>query len=159
MDPANMGPLHSVSLFSMLATLCSDGIAAHDSALVAPEDKGAEFSGIAGIFEICGNWARKVSTPAIPTNTDVPMITLTGLLDPITPPDKARRIAAAIGPGVRQFEFASIGHAAVPSSACALAITKLFFTNPSQPLRPDCLAADPPIQFAPPPDEAGGAVR
>ena len=96
----------------------------------------------------CPAWpvGRASKAEHAPLTRDVPMLLLSGELDPATPPRWAEAVAARV-PHAYLFKFPGIGHGVLGTQACASRLVEHFLTNPSQRPRDDCLLALAPPQF------------
>ncbi|RBY78503.1 transporter [Blastococcus sp. TF02-09] len=93
-----------------------------------------------GLFEVCELWdAGKADADANePLTSDIPTLVLAGDLDPITPPRWGDQIAGQLSESVF-VQFPSTGHGALPSRACAVAITGDFLDEPDREPTTDCV--------------------
>ena len=88
-------------------------ICAEDAPRMAPASGPASDQGAQGLYRaVCAHWPRG-DVPAafytIPTSA-VPVLLLSGGLDPVTPPRHAERVAKALGPKARSVIVANNGH-------------------------------------------------
>jgi pimeloyl-ACP methyl ester carboxylesterase len=81
--------------------------------------------------------------------SSIPTLVLAGQYDPVTPPDWGR-IAASTLANSFFYEFPGVGHDAMDSTPCAMAITLAFLDQTG--IAPDdsCLATMGPPQFVVP---------
>lgn len=143
-DARRSGGLASV------AVPCRDGVALHEASRLGPTAADGTAVSYGLLSSYCGTWAGNEPTPTLPTEARFPVITLSGLIDPQTPPANARTIAYFLGAVVRQFEFPSIGHDVLAQSGCARQIAGQFVANPTGPLAWSCAREQSPVQFRPP---------
>jgi pimeloyl-ACP methyl ester carboxylesterase len=90
------------------AVICSEDMPRLPPATSAGSDEGAQ-----GLYRaVCAHWPRG-DVPAafytIPTSP-VPVLLLSGGIDPVTPPRHAQRVAKALGPKARSVVVANNGH-------------------------------------------------
>jgi pimeloyl-ACP methyl ester carboxylesterase len=102
---------------------------------------------IDALDEICARWPAGAidddfKTPIV---SDRPGLLLSGSNDPITPPDYAVRVAATLEHST-QLVGDGQGHGLV-SVGCVPRLLRAFLEQPEQPLKTDCLAAEPPTPF------------
>ncbi len=76
-----------------------------------------------------------------PVVADIPVLLLNGGLDPVTPPDNARLLAAEL-PNSQYVLFPGSGHVQAQSS-CAVAIIAAFAADPTAPVDTSCIAPAP----------------
>jgi pimeloyl-ACP methyl ester carboxylesterase len=81
--------------------------------------------------------------------SDVPALLLTGLYDPITPPQYAR-LAGSRLVNSYYFEFASAGHDVLSNEPCSGELAKLFLDDPTRLPTHECLGELQPPAFRPP---------
>ena len=84
-----------------------------------------------------------------PIFSAVPALLLTGLYDPITPPQYAR-LAGSRLVNSYYFEFPSAGHDVLSNEPCADELAKLFLDDPTRLPTHDCLGELQPPDFRPP---------
>jgi len=99
----------------------------------------------------CAQWPMgpvdPVENQAI--NSDVPALLLTGLYDPITPPQYARLAGSRLVNSF-YFEFLSVGHDVLSNEPCADELAKQFLDDPKRMPRHTCLGHLKPPEFRPP---------
>ncbi|HKW52342.1 MAG TPA: alpha/beta hydrolase, partial [Stellaceae bacterium] len=78
--------------------------------------------------------------------SDVPILLLSGELDPVTPPGWAKLAAKQLPRAVR-LDFRGIGHGVLAAHACAGVIVGRFLADPAKPPLDDCLLAVGPPHF------------
>lgn len=81
--------------------------------------------------------------------SDVPTLLLTGLYDPITPPQYARLAGSRLANSF-YFEFLSAGHDVLSNEPCAGELAKQFFDNPMRMPGHACLGRLKPPEFRSP---------
>ena len=91
-----------------------------------------------------------------PIQSDVPTLLLTGLYDPITPPQYARLAGSRLTNSF-YFEFLSAGHDVLSNEPCAGELAKQFLDDPHAHARPRL--PRPPQAAGVPPACRLGAVR
>ena len=78
----------------------------------------------------CPRWPVDPRTTAVePVSSDVPVLLVSGALDPITPPRMAEQAAATLG-DVRHHVVPGGGHGAGLSDPCAIAVRDAFIRDP-----------------------------
>lgn len=92
------------------------------------------------LFAACPLWNPFPPDPREnqPVDSDIPALVLAGELDPITPPEWGRSVAARLSRS-SFFEFPANGHWVTRSSPCALILALTFWEDPTESL--DVLAA------------------
>ncbi|MFC9834451.1 alpha/beta fold hydrolase [Rhodococcus sp. NPDC127530] len=95
----------------------------------------------ARIFDDCDVWDVPASDARVhqPTASDVPTLLLTGSLDAVTPPSRARTAAESLSRS-EVLEFPGLGHDVLQSSDCAPAVTVSFLEKPAGGYDTSCLA-------------------
>lgn len=122
----------SINEGTYFATTCADRLP-FTSAL--PEDL-AFFTEIVlgeGLSKACEPWDVPAS-PAVaasPVISDIPVLMLSGGLDPIAPPEFAQRVAQHLSNAVL-VEFVGLSHGIWPSSGCASSIVTEFLQQPNK---------------------------
>ena len=101
----------------------------------------------------CAVWPMGPVDPVenAPIFSDVPALLLTGLYDPITPPQYAR-LAGSRLINSYYFEFPSVGHDVLSNEPCADEIAQIFLDDPTRLPTNDCLGKLRPPDFRPPAD-------
>lgn len=99
----------------------------------------------------CANWPMGPVDPLenAAIASDVPALLLTGLYDPITPPQYAR-LAGSRLVNSYYFEFASAGHDVLSNEPCSGEIAKQFIDDPTAMPAAECLGELQPPSFRPP---------
>ena len=84
------------------------------------------------LFAICREWTTAPPDPRenLPVKSDIPTLVLAGEVDPITPPDWGRMVAADLSKAYFH-EFPGDGHWVTRSSQCALRMSLAFWQNPT----------------------------
>jgi pimeloyl-ACP methyl ester carboxylesterase len=84
------------------------------------------------LFAVCREWAPVPADPRenLPVSSSIPTLILAGEVDPITPPDWGRRVAADLSNAYFR-EFPGNGHWVTRSSSCALQMALAFWQNPT----------------------------
>ena len=132
-------------------------ICAEDAPRMAPASGPASDEGAQGLYRaVCAHWPRgdvPVAFYTIPTSA-VPVLLLSGGLDPVTPPRHAERVARALGPKARSVVVANNGHN-VTAIACMRDAVFHFVNAPTeaeaQAVDMSCAAKVPrPPAFQPP---------
>jgi len=122
----------SASQGMFLSVLCSETAPFLDPAAVERLGAGT-FFGVTRILawlRACHEWPRADLPPdaATPLRVTVPVLILSGRLDPVAPPYWGEQIAAFL-PNARQVIFAASSH--FPDGACAAALTAKFLEKAS----------------------------
>jgi len=96
----------------------------------------------------CPSWQAGQAAPEErrPATSDVPILLLSGELDPVTPPAWAKLAAKDLPHAVR-LDFRGVGHGVLAAHACAGVITGRFLDHPSRPPLDDCFLAVGPPHF------------
>jgi pimeloyl-ACP methyl ester carboxylesterase len=76
----------------------------------------------------------------LPVHSDVPVLMLSGDLDPVTPTLWSKQAVTRLPHGTL-FHFPGVGHGVLASSACAQRVTERFFAQPDARPFDDCLLA------------------
>ena len=99
----------------------------------------------------CAVWPMGPVDPVenAPIFSAVPALLLTGLYDPVTPPQYAR-LAGSRLVNSYYFEFPSVGHDVLSNEPCAGEIAKLFLDDPTRMPTHECLGDIQPPDFRPP---------
>ncbi|MEZ5834021.1 MAG: alpha/beta fold hydrolase [Dongiaceae bacterium] len=99
----------------------------------------------------CAKWPMGPVDPIEnqPIYSDVPALLLTGLYDPITPPQYAR-LAGSRMVNSLYFEFLSAGHDVLSNEPCAGELAKQFLDDPKRMPGAACLGHLKPPEFRPP---------
>jgi pimeloyl-ACP methyl ester carboxylesterase len=123
-----------------------------DAPLISSEEIGQEsdeslFTGSATRFlEVCSAWPTREAPPVVhaPVSSDVPVLMLSGEVDPITPPRHAEQLAAALDNDLHLI-FQGMGHGN-SSNQCAAKILDRFIESASiDDLETEC------VEFVEPP--------
>ncbi len=90
----------------------------------------------------CPSWPVGAASEAeqAPLVSDVPILMLSGELDPVTPPEWAKAAAAGL-PHARFFRFPDVGHGVLASDRCADRVVASFLAEPDRPPFNSCLLA------------------
>ena len=96
----------------------------------------------------CPSWpaGRASEAERAPLTRDVPVLMLSGELDPATPPQWAAEAAARL-PHAYLVKFRGVGHGVLAAQACASRLVGHFLANPSTAPTDDCLLALGPPHF------------
>ena len=99
----------------------------------------------------CAKWPMGPVDPVenAPIYSDIPSLLLTGLYDPITPPQYARLAGSRLVNSF-YFEFPSVGHDVLSNEPCADELAKQFLDDPMRMPRDACLGRLKPPEFRPP---------
>jgi pimeloyl-ACP methyl ester carboxylesterase len=99
----------------------------------------------------CANWPTGPLDPVEnePVYSEVPALLLTGLYDPITPPQYARLAGSRLINSF-YFEFLSVGHDVLSNERCAGELATQFLEDPKRMPRHACLGRLKPPEFRPP---------
>jgi pimeloyl-ACP methyl ester carboxylesterase len=99
----------------------------------------------------CANWPMGPLDPVEnePIYSDVPALLLTGLYDPITPPQYARLAGSRLVNSF-YFEFLSVGHDVLSNESCAGELARQFLDDPKRIPGDACLGKLKPPEFRPP---------
>ena len=132
-------------------------ICAEDAPRMAPANGPGSDEGARGLYRAaCANWPRGDVPSAFYTipRSAVPVLLLSGGLDPVTPPRHAERVAKALGPMARSVVVANNGHN-VTAIACMRDAVFHFINAASdaeaQAVDMGCAARVPrPLAFEPP---------
>ncbi len=100
-------------------------------------------------FALCEGWGSGTADPieSLAVTSDVPALVLAGGYDPVTPPAWGKSTAANLD-NAFYYEFPSVGHGVVRSTACGLSIALQFLEDPVS--EPDivCIAEMPLPNFS-----------
>jgi len=131
----------------MLAVTCAEDIPRLTPAIVADEEHNSFLNGLE--VKLVPNWCRSVNVPAIayhtPTPITVPVLLLSGALDPVTPPYRAESAAEHML-HAQHFVVANAAHG-VSQFGCAPRLLREFIDRPEQPLAAQCLKDIPRTDF------------
>jgi pimeloyl-ACP methyl ester carboxylesterase len=108
-----------------------------DAPLISAEEakqrsEGSVFGDRTGDFlEVCAEWQKGTVTPEFrePISSDVPVLILSGEVDPITPPHHAEEVAESLSYEIH-LVFAGMGHGNL-ASKCSVNILRDFIENPA----------------------------
>ena len=104
--------------------------------------------GPATLARLCAMWGKapRPASANMPVQSDVPTLLLSGRFDPITPPEYA---AAASETLSRAYNYVlpHVGHAALRSDDCAIAIALDFINAPLQEPDSGCISRSRPLRF------------
>jgi pimeloyl-ACP methyl ester carboxylesterase len=97
---------------------------------------------------VCPSWPVGAMThlERHPVTGDVPVLMLSGELDPLTPPQWAKLASASLRNAL-QIEFRGIGHGVLDAHACPGVIVGRFLDDPTRSPIDDCLLAMGPPHF------------
>lgn len=115
---------------------CAEDVPRIDAAARKTLLEGTRGASVAArLVSVCSVWPRGTMPPdfATPVRSDVPVLLLSGGLDPVTPPAYADTVAKTL-PNSRQVVAPGLGHI-VSSHACAPRLVAAFVDTP----RPDAL--------------------
>ncbi|HEV2674192.1 MAG TPA: alpha/beta fold hydrolase [Aliidongia sp.] len=127
-----------------LSVICHDELPFDDPQVIA---RSAAASGDLRQFALsdlglaaCPAWPAGVAAVAerLPVQSDVPIVMLSGDLDPITPLGWAK-VALATLPKASLFHFPGVGHGVLAANTCADIIARRFFAKPQAHPFDDCL--------------------
>lgn len=124
----------------MLAITCAEDIPRLTPAIVADETRASFLGGmeVRRFPALC----KLVNVPAVPwvapTRLDMPVLMLSGALDPVTPPHRAEAAARSMA-RFQHVVVPQLGHG-VSSSGCAPQLMRSFLDRPGQPVETQCLA-------------------
>ncbi len=112
-----------------------------------PDDAGPFGSAVAavGLAELCDGWVGATATDptvAEPVVSELPVLTLTGRFDPITPPAYAERVAATLARATGVVRDGR-GHGIWAADVCAADLVAAFVADPLRDL--DTACADEPV--------------
>lgn len=118
-------PHESLGMF--LTVVCSEWMQFVDEASIRRLGEGTVFGPGRGLawLRSCGSWPR-ADLPAdfaAPVRAEVPVLLLSGRLDPVTPPHWGEQVAVFL-PRARQIVFAASAH--FPTGACASGLVAQF---------------------------------
>ena len=120
---------------------CSDDAVRPDSGRIAELLSAASARAIAQrLLAVCAVWPHGAAPAdaAMPVTSDVPVLILSGGLDPVTPPAYGTEVARTL-PRSRHVIAAGYGHIVSPH-ACAPRMIAAFIDNPAAPaLSPTCI--------------------
>ena len=111
------------------------------AAKVSPALRQVAMNEFGDIVERCRIWNVPPAAARVkePLRSDIPVLLLSGALDPATPPDSARRTAEMLSRHYL-FVFPDSGHGVFRTSECARELIGAFLADPGRsPARP-CLA-------------------
>ncbi|MFD2270998.1 alpha/beta fold hydrolase [Undibacterium arcticum] len=124
----------------MLAVTCAEDLSRLTPQIVAEEERSSFLAG-AEVKMIPG-WCQYVKVPAItyrePSELHMPVLLLSGALDPVTPPYRADSARKHMPHG-QAFVVANAGHG-VSQLGCAPRLLREFLDQPQQALQAQCLA-------------------
>ncbi len=97
---------------------------------------------------VCAAWpvGRAAAAQHAPVASDVPILMLSGDLDPVTPPQWAAQAAKRL-PHAFSIEFRGVGHGVLAAQACASRTVARFLADPTKAPTDDCLLAMGPPHF------------
>jgi pimeloyl-ACP methyl ester carboxylesterase len=149
--PSSQGPgggPEPAPLGVRLAILCSEGLSSIDTATIAAATSNTFLGDFPLRFQLrwCDGWpvAPLPAAFRVPLRASVPVLLLTGELDPVTPPSYAEHVAAGLTRSVA-LRLPNRSHS--DTDACVTGIIERFIVSGGA--KPDaaCLAATPPISF------------
>jgi pimeloyl-ACP methyl ester carboxylesterase len=99
-------------------------------------------------FALCEEWGSGTADliESLAVTSDVPALVLSGSYDPVTPPAWAESTATALGRAFH-YEFPSVGHGVMRSTACGLLIGLQFLDDPDSEADTTCISEMPPPDF------------
>jgi len=110
-----------------LTVVCSEWLRFVDEAAIRRQGEGTLFGPekVLGWLKSCASWPRADLPPdfAVPVRADVPVLLLSGRLDPVTPPYWGEQVAMSL-PRARQVAFAASAH--FPTGDCASGLVAQF---------------------------------
>jgi pimeloyl-ACP methyl ester carboxylesterase len=161
-DTRLLQPLVQRALDTYTSTRISHGLffsveCADEFPLSAPDDIGRAAAALPLFSDfiisnlpltVCPSWPVVGTAATTPPTAgrEVPMLMLSGELDPITPPDWAKRAAQSL-PRATQIRFRGVGHGVLAAHDCAGLIVGRFLDNPARPPLDNCLLAVGPPAF------------
>jgi pimeloyl-ACP methyl ester carboxylesterase len=89
----------------------------------------------------CPAWGPVGEGPQLPVDTKIPMLVISGELDPLTPPAFGARVAARIGASAQTLTVPAAGHEISFGRGCVGRIVKGFVDAPDRPIDGSCLSA------------------
>jgi pimeloyl-ACP methyl ester carboxylesterase len=106
-----------------------------------------------GVFGLCEDWPVEEADPSFkePLVSDIATLVLEGELDPVTPPEYGRLVAAYLS-NAYYYEFPGAGHGVLAGDDCALGIAGAFLEDPTEPPDASCIAQMPGVVFDLPPE-------
>ncbi len=96
---------------------------------------------------MCEGWGPVGPPPLLASDPDVPVLLLSGAIDPITPPEFAAMASAALGPRARLVEFAEVGHGAQQATPCGESIVSSFIRDPAKLVDARCAPSIAPVTY------------
>jgi len=124
----------------MLSVTCAEDLSRLTPQIVAQEERSSFLAG-AEVKMIPG-WCQYVKVPAIayrePSELPMPVLLLSGTLDPVTPPYRADSARKHMPQG-QAFVVANAGHG-VSQLGCAPRLLREFLDQPQRPVQAQCLA-------------------
>ncbi|HEU4851911.1 MAG TPA: alpha/beta fold hydrolase [Telluria sp.] len=130
-----------------LAVVCAEDVPRLDAGALAA-DSGASFmkaSVTDNMIKACPLMNVPAVPLAAPSRIDVPVLMLSGALDPVTPPRRAESAARHMSK-VQHFVVANAGHGISPLG-CAPRLLREFLDQPSKKLDASCLKEIPSASF------------
>jgi pimeloyl-ACP methyl ester carboxylesterase len=130
-----------------LAVVCAEDYPRLTPALRAEDDKGSFMAGIRTerITAMC----KQLEVPAVPyvapSRIAVPVLMLSGALDPVTPPRRARTAASFMNQ-VQHHVVGNAGHG-ISQLGCAPRVMREFLDQPGQAVKGACLSEIPSPSF------------
>jgi len=142
-------------------------ICAEDMPRLAEKPAGAGDDGFESLYrQVCARWPRGSVPPAFYTipASPVPVLLLSGAIDPATPPRHAERVAAALGAQARHVVVPNVGHGVMAVPCVRDAVFRFIDTADDAKARAvdlGCAASIPrPPAFSPPlPARAASAAN
>lgn len=136
-----------MGLLLHLAVVCAEDYPRLTPALRAEDDKGSFMAGIRSerITEMC----KQINVPAVPwlapTRIAAPVLMLSGALDPVTPPHRARTAAGFMNL-VQHHVVGNAGHG-ISQLGCAPRLMREFLDQPASNVNGACLKEIPSPSF------------
>ena len=130
-----------------LSVVCAEDYPRLTPALRAEDERGSFMAGMRTerITDMC----KILNVPAAPWTApaviNAPVLMLSGALDPVTPPRRAKAAAAAMS-NVQHHVVANAGHG-ISQLGCAPRVMREFIDQPGKPVNASCLNEIPPSNF------------
>lgn len=131
----------------MLSVTCAEDIPRLKPETIKEEERSSFL--VASEIKLVSGWCRFVNVPAIayrePSVITVPVLLLSGTLDPVTPPRRAQSAARHMVQA-QHFVVANAGHG-ISQLGCAPRLLREFLDRPAQALDAKCLDEIPQTSF------------
>jgi pimeloyl-ACP methyl ester carboxylesterase len=120
---------------------------------VPPQIVAYDQGSVAAFQALCKGWDVPSLDPVVeqPVKSDLPVLLLSGGLDPVTPPANAALVAAALSHSF-SYTFASGGHSQAFTNTCADNLIQRFLEDPSVAPDSTCVAGYDRVDFWKPAD-------